>query len=74
MANLLEVIPHTGFGDALFPYLNEKDQENLKRTCKTLKDDVDEHAERSPPVPPKFALCRKNGILCLFVQDAKEQC
>lgn len=42
MATLLDIIPYTGFGSALFPYLNEQELERLKLTCKTLKADVEE--------------------------------
>ena len=65
MASLLDVIPHTGHGAALFPFLNEQDLEHLKTTCKTLKSDVEEYVERwGAAVPTEWGLfVRKDGKL-----------
>ena len=64
--NLIEVIPHTGFGAALFPYLNEADLESLKLSCKTLKGDVESYLSAkntTAPSPPPLGLVRKNDRL-----------
>lgn len=46
MSNLISIIPHTGYGAALFPFLDARDLDNLKRTCKILNQDVKAHVDR----------------------------
>ena len=65
MANLIDLIPHTGNGAALFPFLDARDLDTLKRTCKILNDDVKTHTERfGAAVPNEFGpFVRKDGTL-----------
>jgi hypothetical protein len=70
MTTLTDLIPHTGHGVALFPFLNEQELERLKTTCKTLKGDVESHMERWGTSPPPLALQRVEGRLMLRVEGA----